>query len=210
MQFPAAFVLALPAIAAATALPRQSGDCNTGSIQCCQSVQQATPQNVNLLQGLLGIVLGPIEGLIGPALLLTSLESAATPALLSPFAALATPSVVSLAWAATLLTSIYKGSERESPGSCSPYACACGYLIMSYHTIKKNVRVDFSRLLRNSLMMALSLESHVVTSSKLKLKALALASLPLVFWSRWSEPELLEAVQSQRSGRNRLQHRAAT
>ncbi|KAJ3560049.1 hypothetical protein NP233_g384 [Leucocoprinus birnbaumii] len=68
MRFSAAFALALPAIALATAVPRgdsDGGSCNTGPISCCNSVQQATPQTVNLLQGLLGIVLGPITGLIG-------------------------------------------------------------------------------------------------------------------------------------------------
>ncbi|KAF5354823.1 hypothetical protein D9756_005704 [Leucocoprinus leucothites] len=65
MRFAAALTLALPAIAAATAIPRDGGSCNTGPIQCCNQVQAASSQNVNLLQGLLGIVLGPIEGLIG-------------------------------------------------------------------------------------------------------------------------------------------------
>ncbi|KAJ3560046.1 hypothetical protein NP233_g383 [Leucocoprinus birnbaumii] len=65
MQFSTTLVLALPAIAAATAIPRQSGNCNTGSISCCNQVQQANSTAVSQLGGLLGIVLDPIEGLIG-------------------------------------------------------------------------------------------------------------------------------------------------
>jgi hypothetical protein len=45
MRF-AALALALPAIAAATAIPRQyssgGGSCNTGSVQCCNSVQEVS------------------------------------------------------------------------------------------------------------------------------------------------------------------------
>jgi hypothetical protein len=41
MRF-AALVLALPAIVAATAIPRQAGNCNTGSVQCCNQVQQVS------------------------------------------------------------------------------------------------------------------------------------------------------------------------
>ncbi|KAJ3576502.1 hypothetical protein NP233_g381 [Leucocoprinus birnbaumii] len=65
MKFSTAFVLALPAIAAATAVPRQSGNCNTGALTCCNQVQQANSTTVNQLAGLLGLVLGPITGLVG-------------------------------------------------------------------------------------------------------------------------------------------------
>jgi len=40
MHFPTVFTLTLPAIALATAIPRDGGDCNTGSIQCCNQVQE--------------------------------------------------------------------------------------------------------------------------------------------------------------------------
>ncbi|KAL4262258.1 Hydrophobin [Pleurotus pulmonarius] len=40
-------------------------ECNTGSIQCCNSVQAASSPAVGLLAGLLGIVLGPLTGLVG-------------------------------------------------------------------------------------------------------------------------------------------------
>ncbi|KAF8159213.1 hydrophobin-263 [Crassisporium funariophilum] len=58
------FVLALPLLAAASVLPRQ-GQCNVGTISCCNSVQQASNPVVGLLAGLLGIVLGPITGQVG-------------------------------------------------------------------------------------------------------------------------------------------------
>ncbi|GLB42272.1 putative hydrophobin [Lyophyllum shimeji] len=58
------FFLAL--CASATVLPRTDGNqCNTGTIQCCNSVQQASDPAVGLLAGLLGIVLGPITGQVG-------------------------------------------------------------------------------------------------------------------------------------------------
>lgn len=39
MRFSTVFTLALPAVAVATAIPRDGGDCNTGSIVCCNSLQ---------------------------------------------------------------------------------------------------------------------------------------------------------------------------
>jgi len=44
MRASAVAVLALPVLAAATVLPRD-GDCNTGSISCCNSVMQVCPSN---------------------------------------------------------------------------------------------------------------------------------------------------------------------
>ncbi|KAH9479147.1 Fruiting body protein SC1 [Psilocybe cubensis] len=63
-------VLALPLLAAATALPRTNGDgpsnqCNTGTISCCNQTLQSGTASTNLLLGLLGIVLGPVTGLLG-------------------------------------------------------------------------------------------------------------------------------------------------
>ncbi|KAF4621007.1 hypothetical protein D9613_000979 [Agrocybe pediades] len=65
MRSSAAFALALPLLAAATAIPRDGGNCNTGSIQCCNQVQSSTSTTVASLAGLLGIDLGSITGLVG-------------------------------------------------------------------------------------------------------------------------------------------------
>ncbi|KAI0764926.1 hydrophobin [Fomes fomentarius] len=56
----------LPLLAAATPVQleaRQS--CSTGAVQCCQQTQDASSASSNIILGLLGIVLGPITGLIG-------------------------------------------------------------------------------------------------------------------------------------------------
>ncbi|KAF8993276.1 hydrophobin, partial [Cyathus striatus] len=55
----------LPLLAAANAVPRQTGQCNTGPVQCCNSVQSASDPTTASLLGLLGIVLSPITALIG-------------------------------------------------------------------------------------------------------------------------------------------------
>lgn len=39
MRFSTAFTLALPAVVLATAVTRNDGDCNTGDMLCCNSVQ---------------------------------------------------------------------------------------------------------------------------------------------------------------------------
>ncbi|KAF5379142.1 hypothetical protein D9615_005968 [Tricholomella constricta] len=58
------FVFAL--CASASVLPRTGGDqCSTGAINCCNSVQSASNPAVSTLAGLLGVVLGPITGLVG-------------------------------------------------------------------------------------------------------------------------------------------------
>ncbi|PPQ78970.1 hypothetical protein CVT26_003827 [Gymnopilus dilepis] len=60
------FVLALPVLAAASAVPRNNGDqCTTGSLQCCSSVQDASSSVVSLLLGLLGISVGSVTGQVG-------------------------------------------------------------------------------------------------------------------------------------------------
>ncbi|KDR75963.1 hypothetical protein GALMADRAFT_140195 [Galerina marginata CBS 339.88] len=64
MRASAVFALALPVLAAATAIPRD-GDCNTGSIQCCNQIQSSTSQTVAQLAGLLGIDLGSLGALVG-------------------------------------------------------------------------------------------------------------------------------------------------
>ncbi|KAI0777031.1 fungal hydrophobin-domain-containing protein [Irpex lacteus] len=69
MKFTVATVLALPLLAVATPVAletRQSaGNCNTGPIQCCQQTISVSSSQANLLAGLLGIVLGTVEGLVG-------------------------------------------------------------------------------------------------------------------------------------------------
>ncbi|KAF9467917.1 fungal hydrophobin-domain-containing protein [Collybia nuda] len=67
MRTSAAFVLALPLLAAASAVPRTEtpSQCNTGPIQCCNSVQASNAPGLLGLLGLLGVVLGPVTGLVG-------------------------------------------------------------------------------------------------------------------------------------------------
>ncbi|KAF9483032.1 fungal hydrophobin [Pholiota conissans] len=62
------FVLALPVLAAANVLPRNGpndNQCNTGSLQCCSSVQSASSSLVAVLLGLLGVVAGDLTGQVG-------------------------------------------------------------------------------------------------------------------------------------------------
>ncbi|KAI0718212.1 fungal hydrophobin-domain-containing protein [Cerioporus squamosus] len=62
---------ALPALAAATPalLTRGGGgegsSCSTGSMQCCNSVKNATDPSIQSTAGLLGIPLGPLTGQVG-------------------------------------------------------------------------------------------------------------------------------------------------
>ncbi|TRM65937.1 fungal hydrophobin-domain-containing protein [Schizophyllum amplum] len=60
-------LLALPALAAATAIPTDgTGSCSTGPVQCCNkttTVKDAASQG--LLGGLLGINIGDLTGLVG-------------------------------------------------------------------------------------------------------------------------------------------------
>ncbi|KAH7906670.1 hypothetical protein BJ138DRAFT_1117362 [Hygrophoropsis aurantiaca] len=59
-------VFALAAIAMPAELDtRDNSQCNTGSIQCCDSTQSSTDASTTFLLGLLGVVLGPVTGLIG-------------------------------------------------------------------------------------------------------------------------------------------------
>ncbi|KAG6817242.1 hypothetical protein H0H87_011299 [Tephrocybe sp. NHM501043] len=64
------FLFAMCASAASVALVPRDGspvtcNANTGTQQCCNSVQAASDPVIGLLTGLLGIVLGPITGQVG-------------------------------------------------------------------------------------------------------------------------------------------------
>ncbi|KAH9849350.1 fungal hydrophobin [Lenzites betulinus] len=56
-------LLALPAFAAASPLRR--GDCNTGSIQCCNSVHSTNENAIGALLSLLGLDAGDVTGQVG-------------------------------------------------------------------------------------------------------------------------------------------------
>ncbi|KAH7883462.1 hydrophobin 2 [Phlebopus sp. FC_14] len=60
-----AFALAAVAAAAPSPIEARDGECNTGSLQCCTSTFSASDPTSSALLGLLGIVLGPIDGLLG-------------------------------------------------------------------------------------------------------------------------------------------------
>ncbi|KAI0371977.1 fungal hydrophobin [Pilatotrama ljubarskyi] len=64
----AAFVALVAATAAgASVIPRTDGNsqCNTGSIQCCNSVQSTSSKDAGTLLDLLGLVVGPVDTLVG-------------------------------------------------------------------------------------------------------------------------------------------------
>ncbi|KAF5350953.1 hypothetical protein D9757_013737 [Collybiopsis confluens] len=64
MQFKAAFVTAaIASLAAASPSPRDT--CSTGSLQCCNSVSNASDPTIASLAGLLGIALPAINVGIG-------------------------------------------------------------------------------------------------------------------------------------------------
>ncbi|KAI0823350.1 fungal hydrophobin-domain-containing protein [Trametes gibbosa] len=68
------FVLAaLPLLAASTPLANRNGgsgsgsggNCSTGTLQCCDSVQKASNSGITVLLGLLGVVLQDVDVLVG-------------------------------------------------------------------------------------------------------------------------------------------------
>ena len=59
-----AAVASLAVLAVATPTP-DVGQCNTGELQCCNSVQNSSNGLVSVLLGLLGVVLGNVNVPIG-------------------------------------------------------------------------------------------------------------------------------------------------
>ncbi|KAH8119784.1 hydrophobin-251 [Phellopilus nigrolimitatus] len=53
-----AAVASLAILAVATPTPQTTSSCNTGSLECCNSVQSASSPQAASLLGLLGVVLG--------------------------------------------------------------------------------------------------------------------------------------------------------
>jgi hypothetical protein len=61
-----AIVSSLAILAAATPTPNvPASQCNTGPIQCCNSVQKASDPSVSKVLGLLGIVVQDVTALVG-------------------------------------------------------------------------------------------------------------------------------------------------
>ncbi|KAF8649119.1 hypothetical protein AX16_006000 [Volvariella volvacea WC 439] len=63
-----ALVAATPTTVTVTAAPTSTipaSQCNTGDLQCCNSLQDANSGLVGLLLGLLGIILPPLDILVG-------------------------------------------------------------------------------------------------------------------------------------------------
>ncbi|KAL7284177.1 hypothetical protein ACG7TL_001459 [Trametes sanguinea] len=57
-------VLALPLLAAANPV-RRDGNCNTGSMQCCNSVHETNENAVSVLLSLLGLDASSLTGQVG-------------------------------------------------------------------------------------------------------------------------------------------------
>ncbi|EJD03535.1 fungal hydrophobin, partial [Fomitiporia mediterranea MF3/22] len=55
----------LAILAVATPTPQSAGQCDTGALQCCQSVQDSNSNPISVLLGLLGVVLGPVNIPVG-------------------------------------------------------------------------------------------------------------------------------------------------
>ncbi|KDQ59516.1 hypothetical protein JAAARDRAFT_126367 [Jaapia argillacea MUCL 33604] len=58
-------VLSLISLVAATPTPQGSSNCNTGSIQCCNSVQSASTKGLAARLGLSDTILQGVTGLVG-------------------------------------------------------------------------------------------------------------------------------------------------
>ncbi|PPR08289.1 hypothetical protein CVT24_001129 [Panaeolus cyanescens] len=72
MRFSKLAVLAVvPLTVSASVLPRTGGDggndnaCNPGPIKCCNTLQTQAESPLTAILGLLGVVLGPVNALIG-------------------------------------------------------------------------------------------------------------------------------------------------
>ncbi|KAF5348076.1 hypothetical protein D9758_010047 [Tetrapyrgos nigripes] len=65
MQFKILTISALATLAAATGTPAPASQCNTGNLQCCNSVQSSNTGLVSSLLGLLGVVLGSVDAQVG-------------------------------------------------------------------------------------------------------------------------------------------------
>ncbi|KAF5326970.1 hypothetical protein D9619_004102 [Psilocybe cf. subviscida] len=68
MQFKLAALTTLAVVTLAAATPTgtaPSNQCNTGSLQCCNSVQAADSKSIAGLLSLLGIVVGSLTGQVG-------------------------------------------------------------------------------------------------------------------------------------------------
>jgi hypothetical protein len=57
--------LAMSTLAAATPLETRTGQCATGSLQCCDSLQNADSPSIATLLGLLGVVVSDVTAQVG-------------------------------------------------------------------------------------------------------------------------------------------------
>ncbi|PFH48064.1 hypothetical protein AMATHDRAFT_49815 [Amanita thiersii Skay4041] len=60
-----AVAVAFAAFVVATPIPGGEGSCNTGPVQCCNSVQQVNNQNQGLLAALVGLDVSQVTGMVG-------------------------------------------------------------------------------------------------------------------------------------------------
>jgi hypothetical protein len=62
---PALLIAAMVAFVAATPIPGDAGNCNTGNIQCCQQVHDSKSAQGALLASIVGVSVSDITGSIG-------------------------------------------------------------------------------------------------------------------------------------------------